>query len=114
MTDGLQVLVEHHGALPIVRVLGDVDMCTVHDAARPLRQELAAPPPALVLDLIDVTFIDLAGMRLLMEARSTARMTDTDLQLALPRIVRRPLDLLGLTGGFALHDSVEKAMAAVA
>ena len=108
----LHVLVEHHGALPIVHVFGEVDMCTVDEAARPLRRELSVPPAALVLDLLDVTFIDIAGMRMLMEARSAAQDTHTDLRIALDRVVRRPLGLLGLADGFALHGTVEAAVAA--
>ena len=110
----LSILVEHQGMLPIVHVFGEVDMCTVHDAARPLRHELSAPPAALVLDLLDVTFIDAAGMRMLVEAQSAAARTDTDLQLALARIVRRPLDILGLTSDFACHRTLAEAVAATA
>ncbi|QUQ65183.1 STAS domain-containing protein [Kutzneria sp. CA-103260] len=110
----LNVLVERQGSLPIVHVFGEVDMCTVHEAARPLRHELSAPPAALVLNLIDVTFIDAAGMRMLVEAQSAADSTDTDLQVALARIVWRPLDLLGLTEDFATHRTLAAAVAATA
>jgi anti-sigma B factor antagonist len=108
----LHVLVERQGELPIVHVLGEVDMCTVSRAERPLRRELAVPPTALVLNLLDVTFIDAAGMRMLVQAQSAAERTDTELRLALARIVLRPLDILGLTGSFATYGTVEDAVAA--
>ena len=108
----LNVLVEHQGSLPIVHMFGEVDMCTANEAAKPLREELAAPPAALVLDLLDVTFIDAAGMRMLVEAQTAADSTDTDLQLALARIVWRPLNLLGLTEDFATHRTLAAAVAA--
>ena len=108
----LRVLVERRGALPVVHVFGEMDMCTVHQAEQPLRHELAAPPPALVLDLLDVTFIDAAGMRMLVDARSAAHRTETDLRVALPRVVLRPLSILGLSDGFAMYGTVADAVAA--
>ena len=108
----LHVLVERHGALPVVHMLGEVDMCTVHQAEQPLRHELAAPPPALVLDLLDVTFIDAAGMRMLVDAQSAADRSETDLRVALPRVVLRPLSILGLSNGFATYGTVADAVAA--
>ena len=108
----LGVVIERQGTLPIVHVFGEVDMCTVSRAERPLRRELAVPPHALVLDLLDVTFIDAAGMRMLVEAQSAARSTDTELRLALARIVLRPLGILGLTESFATYGTVEDAVAA--
>lgn len=108
----LSVRVDRQGTLPIVRVAGEVDMCTVDQAERPLRRELAVPPEVLVLDLIDVTFIDAAGMRMLVQARTAARSTDTDLRLAVARVVWRPLSILGLTEGFATYGTVKDAVAA--
>lgn len=108
----LHVQVERQGTLPIVHVLGEVDICTVGQAEGPLRRELAGSPNALVLNLLDVTFMDVSGMRMLVEAQVAARRTDTDLRLALPRVVLRPLRVLGLTDRFATYGSVEDAVAA--
>lgn len=106
--DPVRVVVEHSDSLVLVHLGGEVDMSTVDQAAQPIRHQLAASPAALVLDLLDVTFFSAAGLRLLIEARSTAELAGIDLRVVAGRAVTRPMELTGIRDSFAVHAPCPK------
>ena len=63
--------------------------------------------PQLALDLAGVTFLDCAGVNVLLATRRRARLEDGWIRVtqASPR-ARRTISLLGLQKAFALSDSV--------
>jgi anti-sigma B factor antagonist len=95
------------GAPPVVEVCGDIDI----QSAPLLRDELLRVVrrygPQLALDLAGVTFLDCAGVNVLLATRRRARLEDGWVRVtrASPR-AQRTISLLGLQQAFALSDSV--------
>ena len=95
------------GAPPVVEICGEID---IHSAPR-LRDELLRVVrrhgPQLALDLAGVTFLDCAGVNVLLATRRRAWLEDGWIRVtqASPR-ARRTISLLGLQKAFALSDSV--------
>jgi anti-sigma B factor antagonist len=56
------------GHQPTVCLRGEVDVTTVGDIEAVLRELTSTRPPELVLDLQEVTFLDSAGVRLILQA----------------------------------------------
>jgi anti-sigma B factor antagonist len=95
------------GTPPIVEICGEIDI----QSAPLLRDELLRVVrrygPQLALDLAGVTFLDCAGVNVLLATRRRARLEDGWVRVtrASPR-ARRTISLLGLQQAFALSDSV--------
>jgi anti-anti-sigma factor len=85
-----------------VAVTGEIDMDTapaLHAAL--LRALTAHTPTVLNVDLSACTFLDCAGIRVLLAARATAHATDTQMWTRHPqRLVRRVLELTDLLDMF--------------
>jgi anti-sigma B factor antagonist len=110
----LDVVVEHVQTVPIVHLVGEVDLASVGLAARPIRQEVASAPPALVIDLLPVTFFSASGLTLLVQARAAAGRMQTAVQVVADQpAVLRPLALTGLADVFDICSTVDCALAVV-
>lgn len=77
------------GATVVVAPAGEIDLATV-DA---VKREIEAAGEHVVLDLREVTFIDSAGLRLVLEC---SRAVPEFAVVPGPREVRRVFDLVGL------------------
>jgi anti-sigma B factor antagonist len=92
-------------APPVVQIRGAIDI----QSAPPLRDELLRVMrrygPQLALDLAGVTFLDCAGVNMLLATRRRARLEEgwVRIILASPRALRT-ISLLGLQDVFALSD----------
>jgi anti-sigma B factor antagonist len=90
------------GTPPVVEICGEIDI----QSAPRLRDELLRVVhrygPQLVLDLAGVTFLDCAGVNVLLATRRRARLEDgwVRVSLASPRALRT-ISLLGLQDVFA-------------
>jgi anti-sigma B factor antagonist len=105
------VTATREGAIAVVRVVGEIDMSSVEPLDRTMRQELAARPRGLVLDLLDVGFWGSSGIRTLVEARTRAESARIELRLvATSPVVLRPLELCGLFPLFRVHETVPDAV----
>lgn len=85
------------GAVVVVPV-GELDLATVDV----LKDELTAAGDAVVLDLRDVTFIDSAGLRLVLES---SRGHASFAVVRGPREVQRVFDLVGLGDRVTVVDA---------
>jgi len=91
-----------------VTVTGDVDVTSAPVLADCLQSMLARPDlTAVDLDLSGVTFLNAAGLRVLVVAHRAARTTGTVLRVHAGRVraVLRPLEITGLTSTFAIDDA---------
>jgi len=105
------VTATREGAIAVVRVVGEIDMSSVEPFDRTVRQELAARPRGLVLDLLGVGFWGSSGIRTLVEARTRAESERIQIRLvATSPIVLRPLEICGLFPLFQVHDTVTEAV----
>ena len=99
--------------LPVVAVSGEVDVYSAPTLAERLNELLRNGRNRLVVDLRDVGFLDSTGLGVLVEARAAAVETGGALPLVCNQErIRKLFTITGLDGVFAIHDTLEAALAA--
>ncbi|WP_454199682.1 STAS domain-containing protein [Nocardia sp. Marseille-Q1738] len=92
-------------------VAGEVDHYTVEVFRRQLIGSLSTAAPLVVVDLSKVTFFGVAGLRVLIEARSRLANTDHRLRLVTgPRCVDRLLEVAADIESFETMTSLAHAV----
>jgi anti-sigma B factor antagonist len=96
----------------VLHVTGEIDLLTANTLGERIREQLAETNRALVLDLIEVSFLGSAGLAEIVSASQAgaARL----LLVATNRAVLRPLEVTGLLSLFNVYDSVDAALASFA
>ena len=96
----------------VVSLAGELDLYNAHEVRDALLQCCAEGPERLVVDLSGVTFIDSTALGVLIEARAKLA-NRRGFLLAAPGIeTRRALEISGLDRHFAVHESLDAALAA--
>lgn len=114
MNVGLQVFLEQSADVPIVRVVGEVDLAT----APVLRERLAEIPAdteTVIVDLSEVTFLDSTGLSVLVASWKRLGQTDApgNFRLVVNRpAIQRVLDVTGLAHVLGIFPSLEEAIKA--
>ena len=104
-------IAERDGAV-VVELAGELDLYNAHAVRDALLGEAEKRPQRLVVDLSRVTFIDSTGLGVLIEARTKLQNRRAFL-LASPGLeTRRALEISGLDRHFAVHESLDAALAA--
>ena len=101
------------GGVPLVRVLGDVDLSTAPAFQRAMQEQVTLRQK-FVVDLEGVDFLSSAGLAVLVDTRK--QMADQDLKWALVaarHTVTRPLEITGLLTILPVFTSVPAAMDAI-
>lgn len=103
---------DDHGAVVVLRVLGEVDLSTVGSLRQHLTDHLTTGCRGLVLDFTGVTFLAGCGLGILAEATEWARGNGVALRLVVggARSVLRPLEVTGLAEVITQADSVDDAV----
>lgn len=97
----------------MVAVDGELDMLTAPLLDTCIRDQLAAVPTHLILDLQSVRFLGSNGLTCLLQARElTQRTTGTRLHLAglANRLVARPLEVTNLLDLFETYPTLADAL----
>ena len=96
----------------IVRLAGELDLYNAPAVRKALIEAAAGGPKRVIVDLSEVEFIDSTALGVLIEVRT--RLPDRKgFLLAGPGLeTRRALEISGLDRHFAVHDSVDEALAA--
>jgi anti-sigma B factor antagonist len=96
----------------VVTLEGELDLYNAHEVRDALLKCCTESPERLVVDLSGVTFIDSTALGVLIEAR--ARLANRrGFLLAAPGLeTRRALEISGLDRHFAVHESLDDALAA--
>jgi anti-sigma B factor antagonist len=89
----------------VLEVYGELDLATAPALEHELETAWARDPPALVLDLHGLRFMDSTGVRLIVATHQRALAEDKRFALRrLPRQAQRVCDLAGLTGRVPIDD----------
>ncbi len=104
--------VARNGSAVVVRLAGELDLYNAHVVRETLFESASASPERLVVDLSDVKFIDSTALGVLIEARTKLRDRRAFLLAAPGLETKRALSISGLDRHFALHDTVDEALAA--
>ncbi len=93
------------GATTRLILTGEIDMTAADDVHRRAEEAVAGSPQAVLVDLSGVSFLDSAGVGVLVLLNNAARDRSIRVQLRPgPRGVMRVLDIVGVTGAFELVD----------
>lgn len=108
----LDLSTRRHGERAVVTVVGEVDLETASHLGDHALEALQ-DTPHLVLDLTGVDFMDSTGLKVLLSTQRRAELAGGSLALVGPsRAVRKILSLTGLDQTFAVHDTLDEALAA--
>lgn len=95
----------------VLEIAGEVDVATAPLLWSVVREQIAARPRIVVLDLCQVQFLGASGVEVLLTAQGIAPRLGVVLRLArLSRPVARPLDALCLTAGFDVRGTLAGAI----
>ncbi|MEW2162823.1 STAS domain-containing protein [Streptomyces sp. NPDC007084] len=98
----------------LVGVAGELDVETAPELRGRLADQIRAGRPHLLLDLSAVPFMDSSGINALLKAHEEAGLAGGSLCLVSPApVVRRVLDLTGVSLTIASVDGLEAALAHV-
>ena len=108
-------MLEHHvGALAVVTVDGEIDASNARDVRERLRGAMTNHSHALVIDLLETTYIDSAGLNVLfaldLELRERRQRLHLVIEPGSP--VARLAAITGLDRAVATHSTREAALAA--
>ena len=113
MSDLARVEGERQGTVCLVRVHGEIDLSNAHEVSSEISGVMGQEAQRLVVDLSDITYLDSAGVALLLRLAERLRFRRRQLHLVVPRgsPVRRVLDFTGLPRVIPLESRLEDALA---
>ena len=113
MSDLARVEGEQQGALCLVRVHGEIDLSNAQEVSSAIGMAMGQEARGLVVDLSGLTYLDSAGVALLLRLAERLRARRRQLHLVVPRgsPVRRVLDFTGLPRVIPLEARLEDALA---
>jgi anti-sigma B factor antagonist len=113
MGERLTVVTHTAGECVIVTFAGELDVTNAAETEEAVRGAWQNPASHVVFDLTHLTFMDSAGVRVLVRARRQAAEHGLTLVLAAPTpSVARILEITGVDQAFAVHATVEEALPA--
>jgi len=98
----------------VVRLAGELDLYNAAEVGAAVEQAAQGAPGRLVVDLTEVSFVDSTALGTLFEAKRGLQQSIRFLLAAPSDDVRRALEVSGLESHFAVHDTVEAALASTA
>jgi anti-anti-sigma factor len=113
VSDLARVEGERQGRICLIRVHGEIDLSNAHEVSSKIGVVMGQEARRLVVDLSDITYLDSAGVALLLRLAERLRARRRQLQLVVPRgsPVRRVLDFTGLPRVIPLEARLEDALA---
>ncbi|WP_214107679.1 STAS domain-containing protein [Acrocarpospora catenulata] len=107
----LRVVSDRNDPYVVITVLGDVDTTTVAQLQAEVAQARQISPH-LLFDLAGMTFMDSAGIRVLLDAYNHARAHAGSVAICSPRpSPKKVMELVGLTAHIPVHASLAEALA---
>ena len=111
LTVGQQI---HESGPVLLKVTGELDHHTAPQLTQALEDVRLSPGAALVVDLSELTYCDSTGITVLVTAYQRAEAAGSSFSLAgLGHDLTRMFQTVGLDQVFALHPTIDAAVAAV-
>ena len=104
--------IERRDGVIVIGLAGELDLYNANEIREALLECCAETPERLVVDLSGVTFIDSTALGVLIEGRTRLENRRAFLLAAPGLETRRALEISGLDRHFAVHESVDDALAA--
>jgi anti-anti-sigma factor len=105
-----------HGAVPVVEVVGDLDLGDLRAFESTLQQAFRAPSQDVIVSLAETSYFNSGGVRVVMRLADHLAQDNRRLLLVAPqdRTPRRVLDIIYMTSDLLPFESVEEALGALA
>jgi anti-sigma B factor antagonist len=97
----------------VLSVGGEIDLATAPSFEEAIAAVLADDPPALIIDLSEVTFLASAGLQLLVETQERIGESVAFAVVAEGPATSRPIQLTNLDKIFAVYSEFDEALVAV-
>ncbi|MBB4662262.1 STAS domain-containing protein [Conexibacter arvalis] len=110
MSSLARIVVEQHGAFPVVAIEGEVDASNATEISRSIDAALSNHSIALVVDLTETGYLDSAGINLLFALG--ARLRDRQQRLLLVVDPASPVARIVAISGLAVAERTEETRAA--
>ena len=108
----LEIRTEHHGAVAVVHLAGDLAGLDVDRAGQALNEATEAPSSRVIIDLAETRSISSSGLGQLMACVSRSRLRGGEVVLLSPTpFVRGVLTVTRLDKWFEIFDTLEAAQA---
>lgn len=113
MRGGAQVRTYEQHGVPIVSVEGEIDLTNVEDLAAHVFASVADTSQGLIVDLSTTSYLDSAGLSLLLELQERLHLRQQMLRVIVPSsaIIRRVFEATHIDTTISLYRSVEEALA---
>jgi anti-sigma B factor antagonist len=105
--------VAQHGDITVLAIGGEIDLATAPVFEKAIADALADDPPALVIDLTEVSFLASAGLQLLVATQERLGEAGEFAVVADGPATSRPIQLTELDKIFALYADLDGALAAM-
>jgi anti-anti-sigma factor len=98
MSELASIQAERRGSDLVVHITGEIDISNAREVSSALEEAVPNGTPAIVVDLSQVTYLDSAGVKLLMHLADRLRLRRRELRLVVPddAPIRAVLELTGL------------------
>jgi anti-anti-sigma factor len=98
MSELASIQAERRGSDLVVHIAGEIDISNAREVSSALEEAVPNGTPAIVVDLSQVTYLDSAGVKLLMHLADRLRLRRRELRLVVPddAPIRAVLELTGL------------------
>jgi anti-sigma B factor antagonist len=111
MDKGIQVFFDVFEAVPVVRVIGEIDLATAPELGARL-SEIPTGSSTVIIDMSEVSFLDSTGLSVLVT--SWKRFCERDENASFRLVVTRPainrvLEVTGLAHVFGVFATLEEA-----
>ena len=103
MSDLLTVTSENQPGRTVVRVAGEIDVSNSDELDAAVAEAVNPGPAELVLDLVEVSFIDSTGIRSLLQAADRCAERSIALRVRPSTAVQRLAELTGITDRLSLE-----------
>jgi len=104
--------IRQDGGATVVSLTGELDLYNANEVRDALLECTNREPERIVVDMSEVRFIDSTALGVLIEARTRLANRRAFLLAAPGLETRRALEISGLDRHFAVHDTVDGALAA--
>jgi anti-sigma B factor antagonist len=111
--ESFEISDEVHAGYPVVSVVGELDVATAPDLRARLDDAIdRALQKAVLVDLLEVTFIDSTALGVLISGLKRSRRAGGELRIVVaePRILKI-FEITGLTDVFSIFPTIEEATA---
>jgi anti-sigma B factor antagonist len=103
---------EQHDDSAVVSVHGEIDVATAPELREVLQRLVNEGRTRIVVDLLDVGFLDSTGLGVLVGALDACREADGELRLVIGEArIRKVFEITGLSDVFSISTTVAEAVA---